>query len=433
MAVPVGPEAGSYLVQTLEKECEDSSFAARMQVELGKLPGQPTAEWTRPLNRRLQRLFGWGDVAATSDDLRHAARTGNVEQLLALMPQAACLIRGNKVEFEQLPALRDVLNGDAPVPLALEAAPFAPEEEKEDALPLRVVHEALGQHTWSERPNPKAKCSHCENWGPFECDCGIRLCEQCQLPPADSGMAPRYDWRQHPTEPMPFFVIDYAKWPESEKLVWIRQEIGNDADLEEFSEKWHELFSGKFSCDTSQRAACLKLYGAYVPPEEAREHKVESSLPPDVLQGFQRVFNPGAPERCWECGRASAPMLGHPIRYGIKTYCSTECERHNNHIVCRNCKNPACEWYEPAPGCRDRKPQFEPGPSFSYWSPWNDPANPAAMIDYCQAWPWARYPMSSAWQRVEDRKRKFLWFKAHFFENRPPVDHEPAWKRRRRS
>ena len=104
VAVPMGPEAGSYLVQTFEKECEDTSFAARMQVELGKLPGQPTAEWTRPLNRRLQRLFGWGDVAATSDDLRHAARTGNVEQLQALMPQAACLIRGNKVEFEHLPA-----------------------------------------------------------------------------------------------------------------------------------------------------------------------------------------------------------------------------------------------------------------------------------------------------------------------------------------
>ena len=246
-------------------------------------------------------------------------------------------------------------------------------------------------------------------------------------------MAPHYTWRQHPTEPLPFFVIDYSKWPEGEKLAWIRQEIGNDADLEEFSEKWRELFSGKFSCESSQRAACLKLYGAYIPPQEAQSYKTESSLPPDELQRFQRVFNPGAPERCWECGRASAPGRGHPIRYGKKISCSKECELRNNQIVCRNCKNPACEWYDPAPECHGRKPQREPGPGFSYWSPWNDPNNPEAMFDYCPAWPGARYLMGSETKRMEDKKRKFLWWKAHFFENRPPADQEPAWKRRRRS
>ena len=83
--------------------------------------------------------------------------------------------------------------------------------------------------------------------------------------------------------------------------------------------------------------------------------------------------------------------------------------------------------------CHGRKPQREPGPGFSYWSPWNDPNNPEAMFDYCPAWPRARYPLGSETKRMEDKKRKFLWWKAHFFENRPPADQEPAWKRRRRS
>ena len=61
--VPIGPEAGTYMVHTLEKACEDASFTIRTKIELEKLPGQPAVEWTRPLNRRLQRLFGWGRAA----------------------------------------------------------------------------------------------------------------------------------------------------------------------------------------------------------------------------------------------------------------------------------------------------------------------------------------------------------------------------------
>ncbi len=151
---------------------------------------------------------------------------------------------------------------------------------------------------WANTPGPSIPIPRPEDWGPFDCDCGIRLCEQCRLPPADLGVAPHYTWRQHPTEPLPFFVIDYSKWPEGEKLAWIRQEVGNDADLEEFSEKWRELCSGKFSCESSQRAACPKLYGAYIPPEEAQDYKTGSSLPPDELQGHSassiRVLLSGA-------------------------------------------------------------------------------------------------------------------------------------------
>ena len=363
----------------------------------------------------------------------------------------------------QLPALRDVLSGAAPLaleaapaPLALEAAaplaleapaPLAPlspkdrkrkreeeEEEEEDACPRRVVHEALGQHTWSERPNRKAQCSLCENWDPFECECGIRLCDQCRRPPADWGVAPRYDWRQHPTEPMPFFVLDYAKWPDSEKLTWIRQEIGNNAELVEFTEKWIELFGDKIGGITIQRAACLKLYKAYAPPEMAREYDAENSLPPELLQGFQRLFAHEAPERCHGCNKASPRGYTHPIRAWGKPYCSKDCKQNDNQIVCRTCKSPACWWDTPSPGCENRRPHFEPGPGFSCWPPWTLWIHGfAKSLDYNPYWPWAQHPLGSEGQRLEEKRLMDRWFQAHFFEARPREDRKPAWKQRRRS
>ena len=94
--MPVGIFAGQYLVQTLEKECEDSAFASRTRAEIKKLPGNPQVEWVRPLTRRLQRLFGWGDVASTRADVERAAKAGDEEELKALMPQAATIINAGR-------------------------------------------------------------------------------------------------------------------------------------------------------------------------------------------------------------------------------------------------------------------------------------------------------------------------------------------------
>ena len=61
------------------------------------------------------------------------------------------------------------------------------------------------------------------------------------------------------------------KWPDDEKLAWIRQEIGDGAELPDFAEKWLDLFGEKIRGAVSQKAACLKLYGQYAPPgAEAR-------------------------------------------------------------------------------------------------------------------------------------------------------------------
>ena len=226
----------------------------------------------------------------------------------------------------------------------------------------------LGQHTWSERPNRKAKCSSCEAWDAYECACGIGLCEQCRQPPAESDLEPRCSRRQHPTRPQPFYVHDHAKWPESEKLAWIRQEIGDGAGLQDFAEKWRELFGEKFGGVTAQKTACLKLYGQYT-PSEARTLKKECDLPPCELEQFQRLWDPGAPERCRECAKAAAPGQRHPIRVGCDMFCSRQCADAGVTIVCRTCRQPGCgpaddgrpECKPPGPGKWVQvKPDFDP-------------------------------------------------------------------------
>ena len=44
---------------------------------------------------------------------------------------------------------------------------------------------------------------------------------------------------------MPFFVIDQRNVPDDEKLAWVRQELGNDAELPDFAAKFVELFGNK--------------------------------------------------------------------------------------------------------------------------------------------------------------------------------------------
>ena len=286
VVLPDGPFAGSYLVQTLEKECEDNAFASRTRVEIEKLPGSPQVEWVRPLTRRLQRLFGWGYVASTCADVMRAAKAGDTEELTALMPPAARMIRRNELEWDQLATLHDALHR------AVQTAPALEDREHANAIiPMRAMHEALGQHAWSEHPNRKAKCLHCEGQDPYACACGTKLCEQCRLPSADSAVGPSCSWRQHPTRPMPFYVIDHAKWPDEEKLARMRQEVGDEADLQTFAGKWLDMFGDKVHGATSHKAACIRLYGQYAPEgAEARAWKKECDIAPQERQAFQRFM-----------------------------------------------------------------------------------------------------------------------------------------------
>ena len=407
-AVVEMPNGDVYVVLVTARAVRLENAAGNVKAEILQLPGSPPVEWVRPLTRRLQRLFGWGDVASTAADVKRAAEAGDVEELVALMPQAASLIRRNDVEWHHLEALHDASRG---------ALALTDRAEEDDGVPLRAVHEALGQHTWSERPNRKAQCRNCQSFDPYECDCGLMLCEQCRLP-AVSDLDPRCSWRQHPTLPQPFYVHDHVRWPDGEKLMWMRQEIGDGAGLHDFAEKWLELFGEKFGSATAQKAACLKLYGKYA-PAEARAWKNECNLPPDELEQFQRLWDPSAPERCRECAKASAPGQRHPVRFGCNMYCSRPCADAGVTIVCRTCRQPGC-----GPDS-DGVPECTPvgdsrhvrvRPEFNMW------LEPSALEGHS-------WELRQHMQRMHTQR----WLMSWYFEVHRNANHEPAWKRRRRS
>ena len=239
-----------FLVLTLARPCKVENAVHRLKTSIAALPGAPAVSWVRPLNRRLQRLFDWGDVAAATGG------TGDTEEL---------------------------------------------------AVPEPADH-------------------------------------------------PSCAWRQHPTAPLPFFVRDYTKWPDDEKLAWLRQELGGSAGLQDFAQRWLELFSDSLKGAVPQKAACLKHFGEY----SGSAWRKEVDLPPDELTAFQRVWEPDAPERCSECSKAAPPAGRHPVRPGGRPFCSQACARAGKRVACRACggqvdavhpRCSACNWgLEQKPG-----------------------------------------------------------------------------------
>ena len=396
-------------------------FAHKLGKDINKMPGNPQVVWVRPLTRRLQRLFGWGDVLAARADVVRAAKSGDTDELRVLMPQAANISAG--VNLFIVPDLYDALQGqplpqleDCPddlccagrwdVPTCGPCAPIEGQPEAERHLPPYMLC----------RRCQKVTCIKCvgeaEEQRELQHDLQIAL-EKCrETPPSSSATEsaePSYTWRQHPEHPQPFCVIDQQKIPDAEKLAWMRQEIGDRADLPAFAQKWLDLFGEKLRGDIPQKMACIKLYGQYVPEEaDARAWKKECNLPPDVLENFQRIWDADAPERCHECCSAAAPGTKHPVRRAGRNFCSRACAIAGTMIACSKCGHrvdatyphcPMCEWgsSEPAPARRGHE---------------------RTELAYM----------------VEDSEKNYAaYMKAIRCTARVDPDHAPAWKKRRRS
>ena len=106
---------GDYYFVVRVEERAISKFAHKLEKDINNLPGNPQVDWVRPLTRRLQRLFGWGDVSAVRADVVRAAETGDIEELCALMPQAAKVIAD--VNLSVVPGLYDALQGQPLLPM----------------------------------------------------------------------------------------------------------------------------------------------------------------------------------------------------------------------------------------------------------------------------------------------------------------------------
>ena len=92
----------------LAKATATSTAVYRMKAMIEQLPGSPQVAWARPLNRRHQRLFGWGDVGASDADLARAVAAHDVEELAVLLPQSADMLRRGHLDWKHMPALLSV-------------------------------------------------------------------------------------------------------------------------------------------------------------------------------------------------------------------------------------------------------------------------------------------------------------------------------------
>ena len=75
--------------------------------------------------------------------------------------------------------------------------------------------------------------------------------------------------------------------PNAEKIAWIREDLGDDASLPDFSRKFLEIFGERVRETVPQKTACLKLYSVYARLKVAWVK--ESDLPPKELVAFERV------------------------------------------------------------------------------------------------------------------------------------------------
>jgi hypothetical protein len=195
-------------------------------------------------------------------------------------------------------------------------------------------------------------------------------------------------------------VIDQAKIPETEKLAWMQQELGEGADIGEFAAKFLDLFGCKIRGSVPQKAACLKLFAAYSGSDTPWTK--ESDIPPAARELFKRAW--GEEERiCRECGKVTGSS---------DLYCSRECEAAGTTTVCRKCKASLDHWFPHCSGC-----SVGTGPSEGVLAYRERICTPqsfeAAMKRQVEALALAHRAWSSEQARVEG--------------------HEPAWKHRRRA
>jgi hypothetical protein len=302
-----------YLLQTLPKKVSVHHFGRDLQKKLAAPPMSATVHWIRPFDRRLQRLFEWGDIWAERECVEKAVDEEDKAQLLQIFPALATAISAG--DIAQLPQL---LEHSATVGLLqIEDAPQA------EGL-MRLQHECLGSHTFGE-PNKNWECTVCNEMWASRCPCGAQRCKLHQCIVA----APRHRtvWKQSAWSPAPFYVQDPSWMRKELKVEWLHDELDDDATLVEFAEVYIRLFSEKMRPE-AQRLACLELYRLFNPAFKAKK---ECELSPVALAEFQRVFDSVAPPRCLWCSKQ--------LENGGE-YCNLTCaEAANPPQNCQKCRS----------------------------------------------------------------------------------------------
>ncbi len=292
-----------YMVITPRKITTLGNYKSILMRKLSAPPFEVEVEWIRGLDRRLQRLFEWGDCWADTAQIQTAIDDGDKRTLVKCFPALKAAISLGYTEH--LPA---VAEGQKPL-LCLMDAGVAKEK-------LYIEHELSNSHVFSER-GKNWECTVCNSMLAARCVCGAQRCKLHEKPPDPLH---KTVWKQSENDGAPFFVHD-PKWMHKEhKVEWIRDELSDEATLTDFAQVYVRFFADKM-CADKRRRACLELYRTFNPDFK---HKKESELPPVELQEFQRVFEPEASPRCHWCSKQLLPEQGK------ETYCSSACAKAAN-------------------------------------------------------------------------------------------------------
>jgi len=406
-----------YFVVAFDAVRSIPKYAAKLTNQIEQLPGVPKVEWVRAFTRRFQRLLGFGDVAAPQQDLKAACDQEDTAEVIAIAPEAAALIKARASDLSIVPAACDGLRSG--LPALQDCAHELWQEER-----FITVLGPCSRGTPLANRDVTKPVQRGDHNGPYtRCvKCRAVFCHFCAADVADAAGdrkeladalelarslprpcdAAEIRWRQHPSRPLPFKVIDQIKVPDADKLAWIQSEIGRDEGLSRFAAKFLDLFGSKLRADVPQKAACLKLFAAYAGGGAMKE----SDLAPTDLMAFERVWKPDAPDRCLEC----STVLDAPGEY-----CSNECRNAGLTVVCTRCQGKA-----ESVSIRMPAQQGVAG----------EVAEEHLICTACDS------PLVIGTDEIANwirNSRRSIAMLSGYFKRTFDDAHEPAWKRRRRS
>ena len=305
-----------YIVLTRAAVRVDNHVPA-LKSKLEDPPLSATVEWARPFTRRLQRLFGWGDVWASQEVLERALDEEDDATLLRMLPEQRLAIQCG--DYDRVRMAVEALSGPSAAPALMDVDSNDEEDKK---ARLRAEHDAQGTHRYGQ-PSMKWECARCNSFPAARCEaCGAQRCDKCTHDGATATAAPRPPhkvvWKQNAMAPEPFYVQNPTKLSLEQQVEWLRDELPAAATLEEFAEVYRQLLADRVKGDVQKRLHCLQLYGLFNPAY--KEVKKECQIqPPEALEAFLRVFNPKAPSRCRWCATAVQPGGAYAL------YCSDKC------------------------------------------------------------------------------------------------------------
>ena len=197
-------DVGTYSVITERRETSKSKHGDTINAELQSTVGSPRAEWICSLNRRLQRLFGWGDVFTTPADLVTAVGECNEEELLAIMPGSAALI--DRGDTHLIPRVEEAIRCGLPALTDCQQTFFTEETPLSEKCGGTFRSRSEKTNQIETLPCPRGPTTRCTGCGATRCsscahalvdDAAARRQEHLDLLRACHDCAGTHEWRAH--------------------------------------------------------------------------------------------------------------------------------------------------------------------------------------------------------------------------------------------